>query len=179
MLETFAIALLIAQGQMLDRISVIAGTHAIKASDIERDIRVTAFLNNQQPDFGAESRKQAASRLIDQALIRDQVRTGDFPMASIAEANHLLEQTRQERLGNASADAFQTVLHQYGITENELRDRLLWQLTVLRFIDARFRPAVDENDPKPAAEQIDKLMNAWLDEQRKNTRIVYVEKSLQ
>lgn len=30
----------------------------------------------------------------------------------------------------------------YGIDEEDLKARLLWQLTVLRFIDARFRPAV-------------------------------------
>ena len=33
-------------------------------------------------------------------------------------------------------------LNQYGVTEDELHDALLWQLTVLRFIDERFRPGV-------------------------------------
>jgi hypothetical protein len=37
-------------------------------------------------------------------------------------------------------------LQRYGITEGQLRAQLLWQLTVLRFIDERFRPAVIVTD---------------------------------
>ena len=33
-------------------------------------------------------------------------------------------------------------LDKYGLTEVQLRDELLWQLTVLRFIDQRFRAGV-------------------------------------
>ena len=37
---------------------------------------------------------------------------------------------------------YRTALNKYGITEQQLLAQLRWQLTVLRFIDQRFRPAV-------------------------------------
>ncbi len=53
----------------------------------------------------------------------------------------MLQQIRKERYG-ASSVRLRQALMQYGLTEDELRAQLLWQLTVLRFIDQRFRTAV-------------------------------------
>jgi hypothetical protein len=188
-----------ARAEMIDRSAIVVGRQVVKLSDVERDIRVTSFLNGQQPDFSPASRKQAASRLIDQALIREQVRSGEFRVASIAEADQLLAETRKDRFANDAQ--FKHSLSQYGIDEMDLRGRLLWQLTVLRFIDARFRPAVVVSDQeireycdKHAAasctqkpqitqviegERINQLLNEWLDQGRKETRVEYLEKSLQ
>src|ERR1035438_8233584 len=35
---------------------------------------------------------------------------------------------------------------EYGVTEPELKTRLLWQLTLVRFIDVRFRPGIQIGD---------------------------------
>jgi len=37
---------------------------------------------------------------------------------------------------------YQQMLQQYGVTEEALKRRLLWQLTLLRFVDFRFRPGI-------------------------------------
>jgi hypothetical protein len=37
---------------------------------------------------------------------------------------------------------FQDALESYGITSDDLTHRLWWQLTLLRFIDYRFRPGI-------------------------------------
>ena len=37
-------------------------------------------------------------------------------------------------------------LQKYGLTEGELRERLLWQITVLQFINQRFRAGVVVTD---------------------------------
>jgi hypothetical protein len=42
-------------------------------------------------------------------------------------------------------------LNAYGITEDQLRAHLLWQLTVIRFIDQRFRPGVLVSDEEVRA----------------------------
>src|ERR1700733_3509225 len=57
---------------ILDRIAVIAGTHVIKASDIDRDTRLTDFLNRAPLDFSADAKREAAERLITQQIIRDE-----------------------------------------------------------------------------------------------------------
>ncbi|MBV9613086.1 MAG: hypothetical protein JO091_11475, partial [Acidobacteriaceae bacterium] len=48
----FQVALLLAcnalaPGVIIDRIAVVVGNSIVKDSDIDRDIRVTSFLNNQ------------------------------------------------------------------------------------------------------------------------------------
>jgi hypothetical protein len=124
----------------IDRIAVVIGNAVIKESDIDRDIRATEFLNNAPLDLGAAARKQAVNRLIEQAYIRREIRIGDYAMASWQETDQQLEELRKQRFQTPGALAAK--LRQYGITEPDLRSHFLWQLTVLRFIDARFRPAV-------------------------------------
>src|SRR5947207_101187 len=143
---------LTAPAEIIDRTAIVVGRQVVKASDVNRDIRVTSFLNGERPDFSPASQKQAANRLIDQALIREQIRNGEFHAAPVSEADRLLAQTRKERFANDADDTqYHRALAEYGITEAELRDRLRWQLTVLRFIDARFRPAVIVSDDEIGA----------------------------
>jgi DNA-binding transcriptional ArsR family regulator len=132
----------LAQGPVVvDRIAVIAGKHVIKASDIERDLRVTEFLNREPLSITADRKRKAADRLIDQAIIRDEISTGEYHRAADADAKGMLEQIRKDRFGGSEA-RFRQALAPYGLSEEQLQEYLLWQLTVLRFIDERFRPAV-------------------------------------
>jgi hypothetical protein len=205
----FALGCLPAASVIIDRSAIIVSKRVVKDSDIQRDIRITSFLNGQQPDFSDASRRRAASRLIDQELIRQQIRSGKYAVAEESEADHLLAQTKQDRF--AGDAQYRNELSRLGISESELKDALLWQLTVLRFIDTRFRPAVvvsDEDiqqyydahraelakahpgargaaDLRPeieqliAGERINKLLDEWLQQSRKDVRIDYLEKSLQ
>jgi hypothetical protein len=130
---------------VLDRIAIAVGRRAIKASDIDRDLRLTAFLNNAPLDISNTAKKAAAERLIDQQIIRQEIATGQYPRASDQEAARLREQIRTGRFHNSDVQ-FRAALSRYGITDSQLRDQLLWQLTVLRFIDIRFRPAAQVSD---------------------------------
>ncbi len=199
----FLIAAGLSFGTTIDRIAIIAGNHPILDSAINRDIRITSFLNGERPDFSVASRKRAASRLIDQEIIREQIRMGGYRVAPENEAAELVAELQKDR--HQSAAQFQQALSQARITMDELKDELLWQMTVLRFIDARFRPAVVISDEevkryydahrsewpggidearrpiteKLAAERVDALLDDWLKQQREQMRIEYLEKSLQ
>ena len=126
---------------VIDRIAVVVGTQCIKLSDIDRDLRLTRFLNRQPLDLSADARRAAAERLIDQAIISDEIVNGGFARPAGSAADPLLAQFRQERSGGSDAGLRQA-LSAYGLTETQLRTRLLRQLQVLRFIDQRFRPGV-------------------------------------
>ena len=63
-------------GTIIDRIAIIVGKQVIKDSDITREIRLTSFLNTDPLDLGPGARRRAANRLIDQALIRNEMRLG-------------------------------------------------------------------------------------------------------
>ena len=126
---------------VLDRIAVIVGKHVIKQSDINRDLRVTEFLNRVPLDLSAAARRQSAERLIDQEIIRQEIITGGYERPAESEAMALEAKLRQDRFGG-SESRMQQELARHGLSEQQLRDELRWQLTVLRFIDQRFRVGV-------------------------------------
>jgi hypothetical protein len=133
-----------ASAEIIDRIAVSVASSVITASDVDREIRVTAFQNGVTPDFRAANRRETAQRLVEQKLIRREMELSRYPLPDPSEAGPLLEQLRMGRYKSDSE--FQQALAVSGITEQELRDALLWELTLLRFIEVRFRPAVQVSD---------------------------------
>lgn len=127
--------------EIIDRIAVTVGKHAIKLSDIDRDLRVTEFLNRKPLSLNSNARRAAAERLIDQVLIRDEIEQARYARPADSDVETLLNRIRQERF-EASDARLQQELAAYGLTEDQLRQQLLWQLEVLRFIDQRFRSGV-------------------------------------
>ncbi|HEY7389651.1 MAG TPA: hypothetical protein VH640_14140 [Bryobacteraceae bacterium] len=135
-----------AQGAVvIDRIAVIVGKHAIKLSDIDRDLRLTAFLNRAPLDLGPKAKREAAKRLVDQQIIRTELSAGGYQRATDAQAEALAAQIRRDRFGG-SAEKLRAALASYGLTTEELHDQLLWQLTVLQFIQQRFQPGVSVSE---------------------------------
>jgi peptidyl-prolyl cis-trans isomerase SurA len=136
--------LLLASSQnpvVIDRIAVIVGKHAIKISDIVEDLRVTEFLNRAPLDLSAAAKRKSAERLIDQEIIRQEIVTGGYRRPSEAEGQAFEKQLENDRF-HGSAPQMRQALAKYGLTDEQLREELLWQLTVLRFIDQRFRAGV-------------------------------------
>lgn len=137
---------LVAHGAVvLDRIAVIAGNHVIKASDIDRDIRLIDFLNRAPLDFSQSAKRDSAERLITQQMIHDEILTGGYRRPPPSEATQMESQLVHDRFGG-SEQRLEAELKRYGLSETDLRDQLLWQLTVLQFINERFRPGVIVTD---------------------------------
>jgi hypothetical protein len=130
---------------VIDRIAVVVGKHVIKLSDVERDLRLTAFLNNTTLDLSPKSKRQAAERLVDQQIIRGELAAGGYGRATDAQADALLAQIRRDRYAD-SAEKLRAALARYRLTTEELQAELLWQLTVLQFIQQRFQPEVSVSD---------------------------------
>ena len=198
----------LARAVIVDRVAILVGNGIVKDSDIAQDLRINSFLNNTNAAITPAARKQAASRLIDQTLIKKEIESGEYPSAPVAEAQDLLANLKKRYPDDA---AYKRVLASRGIQEDDVKARLLWQLTVLRFIVARFRPAAQvseedlqkyynehkaeletANSGKPATldalrpqiedtlaeEQVNRLLDEWLAARRKATKIVYLEDGL-
>jgi len=135
---------------VLDRMAVTVGKHVIKTSDLDWDLRVTEFLNRQPLNFSSSTKRQSAERLIDQEIICQEIVTGNYRRPPDSDAAALLNNLRRDRFGGSDIKMHEE-LQRYGITEDQLRAQLLWQLTVLRFIDQRFRPAVNVSDEEVQA----------------------------
>ena len=124
----------------IDRLAVTVGNRAITSSDIEREIRVTAFLNGQAPDLTAAGKRAAAERMVEQTLVRRELETSRYPTPQPAEIEPTLAIFRRHYYPD-NAD-YRRALAQCGIGDQDVRDALLWQRTLLEFVDVRFRPAV-------------------------------------
>lgn len=138
------LAAAISPAVIIDRIAVVAGNSIVKDSDISREIRVTDFLNQEPLAFSEKARREAANRLVDQIFIRKEIQAGDYARATPEQAAAQLDALEKKRF--ASDAALKAAAARYGLTTEDLREHLQWQLTVLSFIDARFRPAVYISD---------------------------------
>ncbi|HLG97530.1 MAG TPA: hypothetical protein VKX49_14550 [Bryobacteraceae bacterium] len=128
---------------MIDRIAISVGNQVITESKIDEEVRVTAFLNNEKLDLSPAQKKQAAARLVDQALIKREMDLSRYPEPALSDADAAVKDSQAHYPDAAS---FEQALHTYGITEAQLKEHLWWQLTVLRFVDYRFRPGIQIQD---------------------------------
>lgn len=195
-----------AMATIVDRIAITVGNKVITDSEIDLRIRLTALENGDKPDFALASRKAAADRLVDQKLVEREMDVGHYPhLTSDAPGALLADYARN--VYKSDTAALGRVLATYGINETDLADDLTRQSDLLNFLNLRFRPAVQVSDqdirryfdqkirPNQKGEvslndfrtQIEQLitsqradaeMDVWLKDQRKRTKIEYLEKDL-
>ncbi len=147
MIARFVILVLLmaaSRAEIIDRIAVTVDNRVITASQITLEIRLTAFLDGNKLDFSLAARRNAANRLIEQMLIRREMEVGRYSAPSPGDVEPMLKAVQEQRFPHAGD--YPQALAQYGITEEELKAHLLWQLTLLRFLDVRFRPGVEVTD---------------------------------
>lgn len=77
--------------------------------------------------------------MVEQALIKREMDISRYPLPELSDAGESLEALKAMY---PSESEFQNALQASGITADELTRRLWWQLTLLRFIDYRFRPGI-------------------------------------
>jgi hypothetical protein len=188
-------------GEIIDRIAVTINNGVITESEILRQIRITAFLEGEKPDFNAESKRRTADRLVEQALIRREIETSGY-ITSPASSKALYDQVRQRY---KDGSAYARALKEYGISDEDIKQAIEWQLTLLEFVSVRFRPGIQlteadlkdyydtEIAPKNAAsgekvsfedarekiediltqQRVDNALDRWLGQVRTQTRIRY------
>jgi hypothetical protein len=134
----------LAAGEVLDRVAVRVGAQVITESAVRRHLRMEAFVENREPDLGAEARRKAAERLIDQTLVRRELELNRYPTPPASEVEANLEGIRKGR--NEDAGAFASSLARYGFSEEELRNEVFYEIALLRFVDFRFSPGVQVSE---------------------------------
>jgi hypothetical protein len=137
-----AIALPATAGDILDRIVATVNNHIILQSEWQDAVRYEAFVAGRALDqVQAADRKTALDHLIDQELLREQMRSSGFPHASGEEVDKSLQEIRKRYAANAEA-GWESALKQYGLTEPELKKRVALQVDLLGLVDSRLRPNV-------------------------------------
>lgn len=136
----FACLLLSIRGEVLDRIAIVIGRHVITELQIDEELRVTAFLNNQPIARDSTARHAAAGHLIEQLLVKREMELSHYPLPDAAAVDKYVVQVRGAL---SDYNDFDAALRSYGLTPEILRQHLQLQLTTLQFIEFRFRPDLD------------------------------------
>ncbi len=139
---------LLAAGAVLDRVAVVVGNDVITESELFEQLRLEEFQNSKPLDFSPAERRAAAERLVDQSLIRHEMELAQYRGADPKEADAMMQRLRQER--HQTDAQFRVALAQYGITEQQLKQYLQWQLTALRFTDERFHSNLQQSGEQTA-----------------------------
>jgi hypothetical protein len=130
--------------EVIDRIIATVNGHVILQSDWDEALCYEAFLTNRPlAQFTGDDRRAVLDRLIDQELLREQMKSADFPRATDAEVATRLAEARKQYPQAASAEAWQSLLLQFNLTEKDLIAHIRRQIDVMRLIDARLRPTVE------------------------------------
>lgn len=196
----------LAAAAVIDRTAVSVGNDVITETELLDDIRVVSFLNREPLDFTPQARLRAAERLVDQYLIRQEIRIAMLDAPPRERAERLLANVKA-RFG--SEEQYRAALARYGITEEQLREHLYWQLTVMRFVNQRFRaglprraedileqleeeakadrtaPGTPPGEPAPPAPNgesqpdVDEQLERWLKQARERTRVVYMKEAFE
>jgi hypothetical protein len=130
-------------GDVLDRIVATVNNHIILQSEWQDATRYEAFAAGRPLDqVQAGERKAALDRLIDQELLREQMRSSGFPHADSEEVEKRMQEIRKQYAGAESEAGWKAVLARYRLTENELKKRVALEVDLMGLVDARLRPNV-------------------------------------
>ena len=149
-----------ARGEIIDRIAASVGNRVITASDLDRELRVAAFQDGVNSDFSPARKRAAVEAMIEQKLIQTELANSRYPLPDPAELAPAIEQFKKTHFKDDQQ--YRAALAGYGISEEDFKELLLWQRTLLLFIQVRFETGVqlDAQDVeeyftrtvKPAAE---------------------------
>jgi hypothetical protein len=140
-----ALAISSAGSQIVDRVVTTVNGHVVLQSDWEQEVAFEALANDRDPEsFTTDERNAALDRLIDQELLREQVRPSvpapaDQVAARVAEVRDEVRKTHPDCATDAGWHA---MLQRYGLTQSTLEKRLGEEIQVMKLVEDRLRPAI-------------------------------------
>ena len=147
------------RGEILDRIAVTVARQVIAESDVIRDLRVSAFLDQKPVDLSGAEKRKAADRLVDQLLILQEITFSRFKIDADPDVASMLVEVKRQYGGDPE---YQAALAKARITEPELVEHLAAGVRSLRFTDLRFKPEVEITD-----DDLRDAYNKFVDDARK------------
>jgi hypothetical protein len=138
---TMALTSLARAGKIVDRVVTNVNGHVVLQSDWEQEIAFEAFSNGRDPDsFTSAERAAVLDRLIDQELLREQVRPSQS--APAAEVSARVAEVRKQNPDCATDESWHAKLQRYGLSERSLEKHLGDQIQLMKLVEDRLRPAI-------------------------------------
>ncbi|MBI3475966.1 MAG: hypothetical protein HY010_09550 [Acidobacteria bacterium] len=128
-------------GQVVDRMVANVNGHILLQSDWEEELAFESFVNGRSLDsFTLEERKAALDRLIDQELLREQVRPSEGAPANEIAAR--VNEVRKLHPEAATDEGWRAALLHCGLNQSDLEKRLGEGIQLMRLVEARLRPSI-------------------------------------
>ena len=145
----FAMALLLlflmaaSAGEVVDRIVATVNGRVILQSDLDEALSYEAVLDGRSlSQFTEDERRSVLDRLIDQELLREQMKSADFLHASKDEVAARVAEARGHYSEASTDEGWHALLAKFHLTEADLLSHVEQQIDLLRLVDARLRPTV-------------------------------------
>jgi peptidyl-prolyl cis-trans isomerase SurA len=140
----------ITSAEIIDRLVAVVNRQVITLGDVQREMKSQELnLNESASDSRVDpphqqkvTEEQVTQHLIEQALIYQQIQ--EFPGTQVSEKDVDTQLTEMEKNAGGPEDLSHH-LKDLGISLAEVRERVRWQLQVMRFIDRRFREFIVVN----------------------------------
>ena len=143
MLLFLATTLSAGAGEVIDRIVATVNGHVILLSDWEDSLRYEAFNSGRPLDrMTPDDRKSALDHLIDQELLREQLKDSDVLHPSSEDVAGRVAEIRKQFPEAETELGWRKLLDRYRLSEENLKNRVAAQLDLMRLVDARLRPSV-------------------------------------
>ena len=131
------------RAQVIDRIVATVNRHAILESELDEAVWFECLMDGRQlKDVTSGDRMQMLERLIDQALIEEQMRASSFVPASLEEIDSRVLELRQTVPTWKTDVGWSAALVAYGLSEEDVKERMAIQVNLLHYLDLRFRPEI-------------------------------------
>jgi peptidyl-prolyl cis-trans isomerase SurA len=128
-------------GTVVDRVVADVNGNVLLQSDWDDEVTFEAFVDGRTPDsFTPDERKAALDRLIDQELLREQVRPAqEAPTEQVAAR---LAEVRKSLPQYSTEEGWHAALQRYGLTQSALEKRLSDELQLMKLVEDRLRPSI-------------------------------------
>ena len=130
-------------GELLDQIVGTVNNHVILQSDWDDEVRFEAFMSGRKPeDVTVEQKKAALDRLIDQEILREQMRMTDLKPASPDAVKKQIDDLKDQQLREHPGQSWETTLTRYQLTDRVVEEHVAAELEQFQLVDLRFRPSI-------------------------------------
>jgi hypothetical protein len=131
---------------VIERVVATVNNRPILQSDWDEEVRYEAFVNHRPlSSLTAADRKAALDRLIDQELLRQQIKEDEDEgvlKPSSPNIEKRLQEIRKQYEGAEKQSVWQAALQRYGLSPADLARHVALQAQLERLIDVRLRPTV-------------------------------------
>ena len=133
-------------GEIIERVVATVNRRPILQSDWDEEVRYEAFVNRRSlSSVTVADRKAALEHLIDQELLRQQIKEDEAEGIFQPSAPNLekrLQEIRKQYSGAEKPAVWQADLQRYGLRQEDLARHVMLQARLERLIDARLRPNI-------------------------------------